>query len=614
MDFTLKDIFTKKKTKWFWITNIILLMLCYGFELFNNCIGIDDEAIKVYLYSDNGLRSIGRFGLNIINLIFNVDQHLPFFYLFIALGLLCVFMYLTTNMFSIISEKDFSVKTELVFCAVFVVMPFFSSKLIFTMNILQIGIVYVLIPITAYFALKFIKNSKSIIFAAASVIINVFLFYNDESFIIVFGLIVMYCLLIDKERRDFKAVILCLIKLAVIVLSTVLLWYLIKKLYFFVNGTSEGNYLAGYMAYNGENFAECLYSVIKKIFVPTDLNSVCRLAATTCLLFGCIKRCRDEKTSAPIIIFISMIILLYSMYLFTLNAYLHLRVLIYFSCFYGICMAELYMLINDKKPAFKAAFNILLVFIIYYNAKTTNMIFYADYLKCQLDTTVAHQIYYDLKKETYGYDTKPIVFLGKIDSYDLPYNIPVSFGSFISASPRLHRFFTELGIKIHIPTNENDYLKYSMDMESFPKDGYILELDSNIIVRLGEYIYIKEGFNEPVEEGGGDLPYSVDEFEIKDKVLTINGWIGFEKNAEMKKYLLLENIDTGDTYLISSYTVKRPDVTRTFGNGINYDKSGFKINHIDISECLPGEYRASLLYEYDQQYYSTNYEKIFTID
>lgn len=68
-----------KNLKEIWIANIVTAILCYGYELTNCSIGIDDESIERAL---NGrLFETGRFGVNLIHHVIDIGNYLPWIFI-----------------------------------------------------------------------------------------------------------------------------------------------------------------------------------------------------------------------------------------------------------------------------------------------------------------------------------------------------------------------------------------------------------------------------------------------------------------------------------------------------------------------------------------------------
>ncbi|MDO4299909.1 MAG: hypothetical protein Q4D26_00740 [Clostridia bacterium] len=137
------ELFTLIKNKrkgYFWAANILTILICYGFSLFNCAIGVDDENIVRSL--EWRLFETGRFGLNVINLFFNLETFLPGFYMILCLLLMVLANHIVTCKLKLISENSFNEVSSSLFSVVLFSFPNFAYKFIFEQNLLQIGLVY----------------------------------------------------------------------------------------------------------------------------------------------------------------------------------------------------------------------------------------------------------------------------------------------------------------------------------------------------------------------------------------------------------------------------------------------------------------------------------------
>lgn len=130
-----------------------------------------------------------------------------------------------------------------------------------------------------------------------------------------------------------------------------------------------------------------------------------------------------------------------------------------------------------------------------------------DYKRYLRDVDVARNVNYDLEKQVGVTPDLPVIFIGQPEQYgDINIEGECAFvtiydGNYEGQSIRIHRFFKMLGYEYpDVMDNEItiynysdrisstlivDALQISVEMPSYPYDGYIRILDNMIIIKLG---------------------------------------------------------------------------------------------------------------------------------
>ena len=144
----LLDVIKGKNSKIFWFSNIITIILAYGFAMFNCTIGVDDENIARSL--DWRLFETGRFGLNIINSVFNIRYFVPTFYMVTCFLLIVFANHILVNLYRIISKGKFNNIAGCIFSITLLSYPTFAYKFIFEQNLLQFGLIYLCAVLIVY--------------------------------------------------------------------------------------------------------------------------------------------------------------------------------------------------------------------------------------------------------------------------------------------------------------------------------------------------------------------------------------------------------------------------------------------------------------------------------
>lgn len=632
----LKSIISKKRSSLFWIANIVVLLLCYGFELTNSSINVDDDAIREYISNSSILIASGRYGLYIINSVLRL-QYLPFFYLALGLMFMLLGNHIYTSFFEIVSAEQFDEKASSIFSVIALSAPVYMYKMIFALNCLQMGIVYV----CAAFALTFLYkayaspvNKKSIWNITAAVLLICFCMSNNETTLIDIMIMFLFALLLsvpytsgDNNKSmlsSLKNYIRPLLRAGAVVMAGIVLWKVLGILIIKARGLSPNNYLGGYILYTGDNFIEQFSTLIDKTILYYK-NNPWILAAnsimTAMLTAFCILSAKRHRDVYPLFAFPVIIVLSFFMPIVTGNASVLQRTRNYLALFHGICVASGYIAIKDikirNKTFVKAVFMILFFIISFYRAKETCLVSFSAYTLSELDIHRAYSIYEDIQKYDTGEVSLPIVFVGAPDNnYILPidnnllgYKSKLNYG---------HKTETYSLLGINMPQSDSKLKDRavidSLDMAAYPAEGYIRKTDYAIIVKLGETSILKaiDYSTLKTENAGERIRYGVDySFNPSRNILNSSGWAFMDKNLNGKVFLFIRNVDDNSTYVINCGRRMRCDVTKNLNDGVNHDKCGFGVEKCDMSALPSGEYSVSLAIYYNDTYYISDYNKTF---
>lgn len=626
-EITLKGVVNRSRKPIFWICNVIIAIMSYGFALFTNSIGVDDESIQTYL--SGALISQGRIGMNITNSIFSLETYLPFFYLFVGLILLIISNYLITNIFYYISKGKFDEKSSIIYSIAILSFPNFSYAFIFTMTQFQTGIIFILLSFAIYFGYKYVVCDGNVINLLLNVLILSFILSGSEAMIITYALVSMFLLilLLYDSVIEFKQLVRYGVKYITIVILSLILWKMGQYVIYHLLNIEPSGYLDGYFKYQAGNFVDVFKNIfiqlIEYILKAERLTALFRIISILGLLLLCIKLSQKRNTCVPIFIFIIIIIGAFSLVLVTGNFDMPKRVSTFLAPFFAFSLSSIDLVLKESKMhLLKIIFNFFVVILIYYQTQMCNITIYNDYLQCQLDYQKAYTILNDIQKETDTYNSKPVVFVGVPDSYNLPVNANIGIDSIFRqdrvgnnsfVNGRIYRFYKQIGFVLKEGTQDlyNESVNVANDMSEYPKNGYIKELDDVIVVKLGDVEYISK-FNNNI---GNAKNYkltrnSCDSFNVYNNQLFANGWgiVNEVSSEEVKKKLILTNINTNDMYMINIKNTNRNDISVFYKTNNLYDKSGYEIN-IDLSNVSKGKYNVKLYLYYNNDFYDTDFHK-----
>ena len=137
-----------KRKKLYWLLVIGVFILCFGFLLTNQSIGIDDENFKFY-FDNYGIVASGRYGYILLMKILNSYEYLPVWRDVIALIVLLIGVVITSGLFKYLSNDKISEIAITVFSCIVVSYPLLAKMFAY----ISINIEVALILLLAGFAL-----------------------------------------------------------------------------------------------------------------------------------------------------------------------------------------------------------------------------------------------------------------------------------------------------------------------------------------------------------------------------------------------------------------------------------------------------------------------------
>lgn len=494
---------------------LVVIVLSYGFLLFNPIIGIDDENFDFYFKYD-GLLMSGRWGYYLLKRVLPTYEYLPVWRDTLALLVLIVAMFLTIDCI----DKAFNRKLpDVVVNAVFLTgisYPIMTRMFVYIDNSLEMNMAF-LCGILGYVIISS-KNIGLLWMGLPILILGNAVNENCSIFFCIF-----VCLMIYFDEKYSKSTFLKMFKNALPYAITLGIALICCSQIGHILAASKGvsyrssyatdsyiawgkenlsvvlsNFLSGFSA-NMSHYFNKYFSV--KIFVAAII--IWLLEALFCI---------TKKRLNQTIAIMGVIIFSLSMYIITANGNLPLRIfstnLLIVSTTFIILYDVLQKTISNVKIG-RWIYFLLIFYVIFFSSKESNELYQLDHLRYQKDLDIAANINYDLIHYNKGNPQIPVVFLGGGSLYsDIEAEgelalISIYASNLKGKSIRIHRFFAMHGynypnvLQEDITTeNYKDFLNnsliekamvYANNMPSYPSDGYIEILDDMIIVKLSEY-------------------------------------------------------------------------------------------------------------------------------
>lgn len=600
--------------------NIFTAILCYGFALTNSGIGIDDESIARGI--NERLPEVGRLGIKLIDIVFDIGMYLPWFYLFLCLCMLIAGNYMIFRLYHKISDK-YDECTAAVFSAFVLSYPGFAYKFIFTINLLQMGLVYLAVVVIVLLNWRCImQGERRIIYTLVLSLLYLFLLFNYETSIVFVFVLFGYAIILSMTERKYN--LNELIRKAVFffvpIILGIVLWKGIEQVYFLTTGIIKDGYTSSYITYQKGGLCEGIFALFKNLFADILNISLEKMAAVFLVIFLLMHIFfNHNKLGVKILLCLLELGSAFFMPLLTGNYFQLPRVTLYLSVFWGICACSLYMYCRNTNCKKIYIFAVLFLSVnIYYNALHVNKVIYCDYIKDERDLEVANNIYHDLQAATKNYKEKPVVFVGAIDAYSSPFDIELGIDSMFrhdiigenllcnrTLYVRVYAYFEMLGMQLIEGTDEDfiEAANISIGQASYPASGYIVEKDDFIVVKLGDYIPILEIDNAIVLKDSR-VHVNNDTFIEDDTSVTVEGWayMDYVTSHRVKKYIMMTDTKSNQSWILRCANILREDVVNSLQLSKGYQWAGYRLT-ADKAHLPEGEYKIELILNVGGSYY-----------
>lgn len=150
--------------------------------------------------------------------------------------------------------------------------------------------------------------------------------------------------------------------------------------------------------------------------------------------------------------------------------------------------------IFENKKILKYIINIVIVFLIIFQTRNLNQIFYEDYKRYEKEKTIANEIAMDIVRKT-DYENKPIAYMNSLKNMDQTDNEDIksiiNWGAiaFYEKGTEATKFINNFGYNfLSISKEEYEEAKEQYEvLDEETKNKNIIELQDYIIVNLEKY-------------------------------------------------------------------------------------------------------------------------------
>lgn len=490
------------------ICSFIFTLICFGFMLTNHSLTIDEETwINSNATSNTWLWLVqGRFGIFLIDKVISpTGNYIPFLWDFLSVViwnfsgvcfLFCISMvYTKFNKFS-----------SFVFCAYFSSLPLVVGEILsYSMFNLQqsLGMLFMAISVLCIYTYFKVKHNKYIIISWVLLFSSISIY---QAFTVVYIVMIIAYSLFFVLKHDYihtKQVIHNITKALLVLICSVLTYYLINKIITTYIAPDPGNYLSGYIGWNkrGNNIhviLTTLHYVEKILFGDSAVYGGKVILVVTCLflVYSIFSFINAKKIIEKSMICILSILLLISP--FTLSMVLGTSGIngrTYLAL--PLAGAIQLLLVNNqmiKIRIIKPVVTIVTVFLLLLNSMYMNRLFYNSFMVYQFDSNVGNEIIHDIGVDGYNYSNTPLVFLGMhdVDRKIFSSNSGSTGGSFFSwddgNNARIINLLKSEGYDVIMPSTSQIKYSYdnSNDLKNWPSRYSIKEINGCIVIKLSK--------------------------------------------------------------------------------------------------------------------------------
>ncbi len=496
------------KNKVIIIYSFIIAIICYGYELFNFSLSIDEEVVT-FLRASEFYDWIcdGRWGTYLTNLFFARSSVIPYFPTLISI------LSISVSGFLYINKETDDLASKIVFCTIFITYPLHSYYLAFNMLSVSLGFGLIL-SVLSFIILKEAYNDSKVNYWKSAISITALLF----SISIYQGTITIFILLtvthlffesIKGENLTFKILLKKAAPFFIVFIIALIGYKLIDIVfkYIFEEKISGRNYIENFKRWGKLPVKTILFSVVgNTILYLTDrifyggyvIYSI--FIITPFILIKAIKRTKKPENQIISIFLLFAIIMTPFLIMYIFGTFIPPRSMLALPFMIAILWFIFYRSISEK---FKKIVLGITIIVLIGNTYCTTRLFYSSYTSWQADRDMANRIIeriYTLDLPV-GKEKIPIAFIGK---YQFEENqlfmktkdvFGASFFEWDNGNPhRMNLIFKTVGenhFQVVIPDENNRLIEKSMKMPDWPYKESVEYMDGVVVVKLSEMILKK---------------------------------------------------------------------------------------------------------------------------
>jgi len=482
--------------KSYWICLLITILTTYGFKLVNYSVHFEDLMHDLYFRQGVKIKA-GRWA----STIFAEVIYIPFWHTFLALIVMVIAMALFSGLLKKYSLNSFDDKALILFSCIAVSYPAISTYFALIQSSFDIAIHFLLTGIGIFFIGEYVFEKKQIWNGlVGTIFIGTAISIYEYAIIIYFVFMFLLCLLREcyeiKKKTELKILLIMVGKILIFAIIALSIWKLVGMGFQRLHGYSIVSYSEDMLGYDTSSLPLMVKAIIgftirfPRGYLRELLHSKDNIGAfidytnifSTVLLFALGIYLSVKKKKLIIFVYsIMTIVSAYGLYLISAETSLINRQVVTSSIFFAFAVSLLYTVIHKK---IRIIILIVAVWIVFIQTKYMNQVFEMDYLRYQRDISIMQSVIHDLRGAE---REKPLVVAGEISNIIYDDGVISHFSTFYWAPFVIQLFFEKHGYQVDVISIDGDIVnEKARDMNCWPTDGYIMEFDEYIIIKLGE--------------------------------------------------------------------------------------------------------------------------------
>ncbi|WPK12477.1 glucosyltransferase domain-containing protein [Lysinibacillus louembei] len=485
---------------------IFLLVLCYGYEIINFTLSIDEEKVN-YRGDDYSPWFVqGRIGIGIIKWAILNATYIPYLTTVLAAVLMAISALIWVFIINKLALDKLSSVSMVIFIGMYLALPSVNASFFsFSTYNLEIALGMLIVPISIFYIIKSTGNKQINIFWASAFLAVSLCLYQAFITVFILGIIICLSLLLYFEQKEnikkfiFNAIVTFSLGLT--------FFYLTEKLFQFFWPSS--GYVDNFIRWGNAPLKVIISDLYREMYQKfcnlNILDNILLFSLVTIVMILILilihQRSINEKCFL-LIIFLTLPILPFSLCIVTGNM-MPYRTLLALPLFVGFVMFFLIHLL-EKIVWVKHIFIIIVFLLLFVQIQSLNMIFYGDNVRYKMDENIGNSISEDILTNSKGDLSKPVVFIGEYSHQLNPRIIKfdtlgASFFEWDNGNNvRIHNFLRILGYKFLEPSAE--MIEESIngikidEIPNWPVEGSIIVNPNYIIVKLsnpsGSWYYV----------------------------------------------------------------------------------------------------------------------------
>lgn len=398
------------------LSALFVTVLCFGFAITHQSIGVDDVARNFYLYNDNSWNMIrqGRLLHVLLNSLTGAIDFIPFFTEFVGASLYCLSALLFCTLLQTVCEGKLSTLALIAFTTVYLSNSINVEKFLYELDLLAVMVSFCCCPLGLLCARRFVRGNRRA--AIPAVLLTMGTIASYESFLFLYICVVFAILILeilkDSENWHFSNVWKTGLGFALVLVAATLIYYgLVAAVQHFTGYVRTSSPYATWDT-SEKGFASVLSGVLLAIirYFRDSLQVryqpiliFCAVSVLGGLMILWLSRKRKNFWLIPC--FLGMFL---SNFIIQIVFGSYPPRTAQTVCFYVAFLVLLLAAWWERKPFGKTIAPIVLCLLVLIQSADMNRWFFNDYVRSEKEGYVVHTLATKLQS---GYDlSKPVIF------------------------------------------------------------------------------------------------------------------------------------------------------------------------------------------------------------